>query len=123
MSDVINTEVLDNVEEITPEIDIAPESSIVQKEGFKLPTMDQFQATLGQTATQMLASAMLVAAVRGSIWAGKKVYEGSRTLIKKGGEKLKELRESRKEEKLLRDVQASADEQIEQIAQDQEVED
>jgi len=125
MSDGINTEVLvDNMEEVTPEmIDITPkESSVVPSEGgFKLPTMGQFQATLGQTATQMLATTMLVVAVRGSLWAGKKVYEGSRVLIKKGGEKLKEFKQSREEKKLLREVQTSVDEQIvHEVEEDEE---
>ena len=110
MSDeIISTEVMDNLGDVTSDNLPTPTTPSSVMSGFQLPTLAGFQGALGTAAVNMLAMAMLTVAVKGSIWAGKQVYRGTKKLINHGQEKFGEWKEKRAEEKALKEFQADVD--------------
>ncbi len=111
MSDeIISTEVMDNLgENVNSDNLPIPNAPRSVMSGFQLPTLAGFQATLGTAAVNMLAMTMLTVAVKGSLWAGKQAYKGTKKLVHNRREKFGEWKEKRAEEKALKEFQSDID--------------
>lgn len=110
MSDeIISTEVMENLGENVSDNLPTPTTPSSVMSGLQLPTLSSFQGALGTAAVNMLAMTMLTVAVKGSIWAGKQAYVGTKKLINHGQEKFGEWKEKRAEEKALKEFQADVD--------------